>query len=1349
MHRLWLFLIGWSALVVFAGSIQGPLQSAAAQGLGQDERPYVHDTWRTEDGLPHNSVAALVQTRDGYLWLGTAAGLVRFDGLAFTVLADPAHAHLSHSYVWTLHEDAEGALWIGTSDGLTRRTEDRLTTFTREDGLPSSFVRTLAQDRDGTLWVGMYGGGLCRYADDAAPRRFICYDTSDGLPDLFVNVLWVDRGGTVWVGTDTGLSRWDGQRFAAAPSVRSDVKALVDDADGALWVGTGDGLYRLRDGEAVPLRFEGRALGAVRVLREGPQGALWIGTEASGLYRWQDGHVRRFQADDGLSHGDVRALLHDREGNLWVGTNGGGLNRLKRSRVRTYAAEDGLPSDVVNAVLEDRQGRVWLATSGGLARLADGQIRVFDEGDGLPDPRVFSLAEDADGHLWAGTNGGGLTRYDGDGFTTFTTADGLPSDVIFSLFVDSRGRLWVGGQGLSRWDGDRFTTFTREDGLAPGLIVTMAEDADGTLWVGSDNGGLTRYDGEGFTTFTTADGLPTNAIRALLPDRDGTLWIGTRGGGLVRFRDGTFVTFTTRHGLPDDILYRILEDEHGHLWINTARRGIFRVLKSDLEAVARGRAGRILPLPLSRSDGLRSVEGVGGFHPAGWVARDGRLWFPTHQGVAVIDPDQIQRDPTPPPVHIEAVLLDEERIRLRGDTLDLPPTVDRIEIRYTGLSFSDPERVRFRHYLDGEEDGWTYAGTRRSRTYNNLPPGHYTFRVAAASPDGVWNSNAAALHLNVIPPWWRTPWAYLLYGLLGSAGLYGFVRWRVWALRQRNLELEALVDERTTQVQAQAEQLREMDRAKSRFFANLSHEFRTPLTLILGPLDALLDRTDDEADRTLLTGMRQQSQRLLRLINQLLDLSKLDAGRMPLRAERLDLAAFLRRLTISFQALAETEGVMLSMHAATDRLDLAADPEKLEHVFSNLLSNALKFTPDGGKVQVHLDTDDQQAEVRVRDTGPGIPEDELPHVFDRFYQAEAATGSGTLGSGIGLALARELVRLHGGTLRAESVVGFGSTFIVRLPLTLEPTEDAAPPAEAEREEPIPPPVPGDGHARAPVVTKADDEAVSDRDAAPDDAPLVLLVEDNADVRAFLKQTLRPRYRIAEAETGEDGLAQARDTTPALIISDVMMPGMDGLDLCRQLRADDALSAVPVILLTARVSEESRLEGLDAGADAYLAKPFSAAELLARAENLIQIRRHLRQRFSQEVVVQPTQVTVSSADAAFLEDVRAVVEDHLGDTTFSVEHLADAMHLSRRQLHRKLQALTDLSTVGFIRMMRLERAAQLLEQQAGNVSEIAYAVGFQDASYFSRVFRQAYGQTPSDYMAAAARTDRSDPATDRS
>jgi ligand-binding sensor domain-containing protein len=800
---------------------------ASGQQVSETFDTYVAHTWGTEEGLPHSAVTALLQTQDGYLWIGTAAGLARFDGHRFVVMSDERAPHLSHSYIWALHEDTDGTLWVGMGDGLAWIRDDGIGTFTVDEGLPVNFVRALARDADDRLWVGTYGGGVCHATGHPSDPSFgfTCGSHVGRIPGRAINDMKVDAGGNLWVSSAAGLSRWMGDRFVAVAGFDDGALTFSVSGESLQWVGTGEGLFAVDDEGIVPTLTDGQPLGAVRSIFQAPDGLLWVGTESHGVFCLRDRRLVHFQ-NAMLAHRDVRVITRDREGSLWIGTNGGGLTRLREGRVRIYATEEGLPSDVVNSILEDRQGSVWLATGGGLVRLDGSRMTTFTVRDGLPAERILSLAEDHDGGLWVGTNGGGLARLVAGRFTAYTAADGLPGDVIFGLHVDRHGRVWIGGQGLARWTtGDTFERIGQQDGLAAGIIVVFAEEADGTLWFGSDDGGLSRYRNGRFTTYTTVDGLPSNSIRALHVDAAGGLWIGTRGGGLTRFIRDEFQTISSRQGLPDDIVFHIREDDDGSLWINTARSGLARLLKAELEAVLNGESDHVSPLLIGRGDGMRSVEGVGGFHPSGLKSRDGRLWFPTHRGVAVIDPAGLGVNRIPPPVYIEEVYVDYERVAIRDGLLTLRPGAKHLEIRYTGLNLSDPARVRFRTRLEGQDADWRDAASGRSRTFDNLSPGTYTFMVAAANPDGVWNAVPAALDIRVIPPWWRTRGALLVWFVLIAAGIHGLVRWRVWQLRRRNRELETLVAARTAQVKAQSEALLELDRLKSHFFANLSHEF--------------------------------------------------------------------------------------------------------------------------------------------------------------------------------------------------------------------------------------------------------------------------------------------------------------------------------------------------------------------------------------------------------------------------------------------------------------------------------------------------------------------------------------------
>ncbi len=572
---------------------------------------------------------------------------------------------------------------------------------------------------------------------------------------------------------------------------------------------------------------------------------------------------------------------------------------------------------------------------------------------------------------------------------------------------------------------------------------------------------------------------------------------------------------------------------------------------------------------------------------------------------------------------------------------------------------------------------------------------------------------------------------YILIVMLVCVGLSALL----YNSRYEQYRARRSAEQLKEQVEEQAEKLVEMEQLKSRFFANISHEFRTPLTLILGPVDDALDDAYGPLSGTLrrqLHVMRRSGLRLQRLINQLLDLSKLEAGQMTLHARRRDLIAFLRGIVGSFSSLAERKHVTLQLYTEKEPLPLSFDADKLEKVVINLLSNAFKFTPEQGTIRVVVREGAGEAgafaEIGVRDTGPGIPPEELPYVFDRFYQVEHAMAQEHAGTGIGLALAKELVELHGGEIRVESEPGFGCEFFVRIPFISfsGEKERSEGPLDAIEEE-------------SALMIEEAMERILPEPAQPSPEPLknfglpkILIVEDNADVRGYLRSHLAAFYHIVEAADGEDGLAKARAVGPDLVISDVMMPKMDGVALCKALKTDEHLNHVPVILLTAKADEASKMEGLKTGADDYLTKPFNAKELITRVENLIEIRRLLRQRFSGEVVIGPSEIAVPSAEAEFVERVRAVVEQHMGNSNFGVEWLADEAGMSVRNLRRRLKAATGLSPGGYVRMMRLERAKQLLAQQAGTVSEIAYQVGFQDPDYFSRLFKQTVGVPPSAY-----------------
>jgi signal transduction histidine kinase/AraC-like DNA-binding protein/ActR/RegA family two-component response regulator len=661
-----------------------------------------------------------------------------------------------------------------------------------------------------------------------------------------------------------------------------------------------------------------------------------------------------------------------------------------------------------------------------------------------------------------------------------------------------------------------------------------------------------------------------------------------------------------------------------------------------------------------------------------------------------------------------------------------------LEIDYTALSFLAPGNVRFRYRLEPYDDDWVDAGSRRTAFYTRVPPGRYTFRVLASIDDGVWSGAGASLALRLLPRFHETGRFRLL--ALTAAGLVivsGF-GWRVRRLRARTRELGRLVDERTaalrqkeTQLEAQNAQLGELHQARSRLFANLSHELRTPLTLILGPLGSLLDGrhgTLPPSAREQHQLMKRNGHRLLRLINQILDLTRLQAGAVTLDRRTHDLVGFVGAQVLAFAPLAERQRIALRFRSAVPALSVGFDAEQLEKVLLNLLSNAIKFTAPGGEVQVSLAAEADAVEITVRDTGIGIAAGELPRVFERFFQADASATRRYEGTGIGLALARELVELHGGTIRAESEPGVGSAFTVRLGLdagAVRPLTGAHRPIEA-----------------APLgltfhVSDAELAAV-DEGAPIEDAPdrtTVLVVDDNADVRAYVRSVLSASYRVLEAGDGRAGLELAAIALPDLVVADVMMPELDGLALGRALRADPMTDAIPLVLLTARAAPEDQVAGLDSGADAYLVKPFEPSVLLAQVAGLLAQRRRLRDRFRQGEAVPPATAPAEPSPLDLL--LRPLIEARLTQPGFGPEALADAAGLSYHQLYRALRDELDTTPTRFIRTVRVECAAELLRSGAGSITEIAYSVGFESLSYFRRAFRERFGTSPSDHLAAQA------------
>ena len=808
------------SVVVLALVVAG----GAARGGTLEERPrrpprvvrdpgwHSQSVWRQPQGLPQNTVVDLLQTRDGYLWVGTKGGVARFDGVRFTVFDDSDKSQLRENEVWALAEGHDGSVWIATyGGGVSRYHDGKFTLYTVADGLASDYATALLGTGGGEMWIGT-DRGISRFRDG----KFETLSAPQGLVNEAVRSLFRDRDGSrdgaVWVGTvKGGISVFRNGRFETptftgeAPTAQ--VSGMFRDVRGALWLATSDGLFRLRDGRLTRYSTtDGLSANRVRRVLEGPKGSLWIVT-MNGLDRVSRPDQETVQIDNMIALTSLSCGLIDREGSLWVGSLNAGLTRLGQGHFTTYTSADGLADDYVSTVLEDVNGNVWVGTHGGLMRFVDGVFTSYAGRSGLASRIVYSMAQDRAGHLWVGTEQGvfrsnvkqSCTAARCEPLFTPLVAPGLPPLNARTLLEDRSGAIWIGlhQDGLVRVENGRAKHFTAEDGLPSPFVRALVEDKEGALWIGTRGGGLARYKDGRFTVITEKDGLINDGIQALYLDREDTLWIATRQG-VSRLHDGKFTSYTAADGLYSNFVYSFIEDGRGYLWM-TCAKGIFRVSQRELADFAAGKLTSVVSNTYGLEHGLASTVAVVGHHPASFRTSDGRLWFGTHGGVSIVDPRRLEGNPLAPPVHIEAVSVDGRPLLL-GSLLQSSPGRGDLEIHYAGLSFLAPEKVRFRYRLQGYDPDWIDVGNRRVAYYTNIPPGRYRFQVRGCNNDGLWNEAGAGFEIDLAPHFYQTIWFYgLCLAAVAVAGAWT-QRWRVARLQHRERQLSQRVEESLAQI---------------------------------------------------------------------------------------------------------------------------------------------------------------------------------------------------------------------------------------------------------------------------------------------------------------------------------------------------------------------------------------------------------------------------------------------------------------------------------------------------------------------------------------------------------------------
>jgi signal transduction histidine kinase/ligand-binding sensor domain-containing protein/DNA-binding response OmpR family regulator len=1332
-------------------------------------------------GLSHNQVTCFLKDKKGFLWIGTASGLNRFDGYSVKVFRNDARdtTSISGNFVNGIHETPDGKLAVFTTEGLNlydpekERFQTNLDGFYTAFGIPSGRITGIVKDAGGDFWFLHSTEGLIRYGIKHNRSFSIRHNPEDPatLATNSVSAMADDEGGNKWIVHTNGIiEKLLVKGGAVRVTYRSDFLfrenngtlqeyRLLRDADGDLWIFAEDGHLGVFyfNGKTQTFRHLHRGATGVKLntdivrgIVQDNNGLIWIGTDHGGinLVNKKDFSVRYIlhQEEDAKSLGQnsIVTLYKDEEGIIWIGTFKRGVSYYHENIVRfplyTHYSSDreSLPYSDVNRFIEDDHGNLWIGTNGGGLIYFDRARSSYTQYNNNPrDPNslssdvIVSLFIDRDKKLWIGTYYGGLNCYDGQKFIRYSHEPGDPNSLadpsVWEIFEDSRNRLWIGtldgGLDLLDRKTGTFSHYQKGDpnAVQSDYIAAITEDSDGNLWVGTDIGlDVFVRDRGRFIHYESEKGNPNslsdNSILDIHEDSKGRIWIGTHGGlNLFDRKTKEFKAFKEEDGLPHNSILTILEDNYGSLWMSTPNGLSNLTITTDSTGE--------MQLKFKNYDEADGLQGKQFNENAAFKTSRGELIFGGANGFNIFRPEQLGLNRNPPNVVLSdfqfynrSIKTDEEvdgkvileKAISESDEIVLPPGKNVFSIEFAALNFFHPEKNEYKYRLEGFNSEWLPADNKsRKVTFTNLDPGDYIFTVKAANNDGFWNEEGVSLRIKVLPPFWKTRTAFVLYVILVISGLLITRR----LIQQREQMKYAIERERQESLR-----MHELDMMKIKFFTNVSHEFRTPLTLILTPLEKMMKQAQEPEQKNQFLLIQRNARRLLSLVNQLLDFRKLEVQQVRFTPFEGDIIKFIKDTVYSFSDLSEKKNIRLDFHSSLSSLETIFDQDKLEKILFNLLSNAFKFTPEQGTVTVDVAFDDEKwLRIQVKDTGIGIPADKQEKIFDRFFQNDLPKSMVNQGSGIGLSITKEFVRIHGGTIAVTSQPGRGSCFAVRIPVPEVLSREETPSQEA-------------------VLAPDEEIDINDPDAEPSKKPVLLLVEDNEDFRFYLKDNLKTDYTIIEAKDGLEGWKKTQESLPDLIVSDIMMPEMNGIDFCRKVKADQRVSHIPVILLTARTSEEQKLEGFETGADDYITKPFNFEILTSRIRNLIQQREKFHKAFPRQLDVKASELKITPLDEKFISQAIQCVEKNIAHADFSVEDLSHELGISRAHFYKKILALTGKSPLEFIRTIRLQQAAQLLEKSQLTVAEVAYQVGFNNPKYFARYFKDQYNVLPSAYAA---------------
>ena len=1343
------------------------------------------------NGLSHNQINCILKDSKGFMWFGTLSGLNKYDGYKFKAYKHAVSdtTTLNDDYIVSLAEGPEHNIWVETRNGFniynpsTEKFSHDIVGSLKNIGLPDARITALKKDDFGNFWFLHATKGIYKY--DASSRKVTHlvhnHADDDSIYSNTVSDLSVDSKGNIWLIYSLGVLEklnpvtykvnYRSQVMEKLPAgLNTTYRVYIDKQDdlwcfvptyssGVYYVSIKNNIFKHIDKGDGPTHLNTNVV--ANVIQD-DKNRIWIATDHGGinLLNKQDFNIRYLlnREDDikTVGQNSVTLLYKDNTGIIWVGTYKRGVSYYHESIIKfplyTHHSSDplSLPFSDINNFTEDRAGNIWLGTNGGGLIYFNRKNGAFKQylhsatnKNSLTNNVIVCMFVDHEQKLWIGTYFGGLDCFDGKTFTHYKHNDAVPGSIsedrICAIREDSEHNLWVGtlagGLNLFNRKTQRFTNYkfdgnNGKNNIHSNYVSAILEDRRKNIWVITSYGiDVLMKKTSQFVHYMHDDKDPASLINNntnnILEDSQGLIWVSTREGISI-FNPATnkFTNIIKQDGLPDNTVIDMQEDEKHNMWVSTPN-GLSNIIVS--------RQGGDLKFRFINYNEAEGLQGREFTENSSYKTREGELIFGGGNGFNLFKPANIQFNRSVPNLVFADFQVFNQSIgagdKINGDAIlaksitetksvQLRHSENVFSIEFAALNYFNPDKIKLQYTMQGFDKNWITADNKiRKATYTNLDAGDYIFKVRTTNNE-FWNAKEITLHVTILPPFWKTTWAYLLYALLFIATLL-YLRHRGIQKIKAQFSIEKEREE--------AQRMHELDLMKIKFFTNVSHEFRTPLSLIMAPVDKILKQIADPDSRRQLLMINRNARRLLNLVNQLMDFRKMEFQELRLHKKSGDIISFIKDLSLSFTDVADQKNITFVFDTDTEAFYTSFDHDKIERILFNLLSNAYKFTHERGQVSVLLslkyqsDMNDHQLEIRVMDTGIGIPADKQGRIFEPFFQHDIPGFMLNQGSGIGLSITKEFVKLHNGEILVESEHDQGSCFTVLLPLQ-------------QLDESL--------FTDTPLLLKHEVEGFTDQESVKSNLHkenrdckklTVLLVEDNEDFRFYIKDNLKDHFNIIEAENGKKGWQKALAQHPNLIVSDISMPEMNGIDLCLKIRNDSRTSHIPVILLTALIGEEQQLKGLETGATDYMTKPFNFEILLSKIKNILNQQEDMRKTYRKQVDVKPTDEHIDSPEELFIKKVLLLIDNNISNPNFSIEELSSEMFVSRYTLYKKILQMTGKTPNELVRSMRLKRAAQLLETGHLTISQICHKVGFKSQKYFVRTFKAEFNSIPSRYL----------------